>query len=112
MRNQSSLVSRNAAVAAIGGGVLVSMAVLASDALIGPPGRLTGVGLWPVSVLLWLVGPGVPIGATGSARAAYEWTPVQDFAVAVGVGLSWTFYVFLGALLIGLTRRRRSTHIP
>jgi hypothetical protein len=51
----------------------------------------THVLLWPVSVLLALVAPGPKLG-TG-----YEWTPVHDIAMAVGVGLSWLFWVSVGA---------------
>jgi hypothetical protein len=51
----------------------------------------TRVLLWPVSVLLALGGPGPKLG-TG-----YEWTSVHDVAVAVGVGLSWLFWVSVGA---------------
>ena len=68
------------------------------------------VVLWPIAVCLYLSGPGPSIGP--AEKHLHEWTPVQDFAVLVGVGLSWTFYssiVFLGIRLRHKRRLAKST---
>src|ERR1700745_1834742 len=60
---------------------------------IGMPASLetaAQVVLWPIGVCLYLSGPGPNIGSAG--KHLHEWTPVQDFAVIAGIGLSWTFY--------------------
>jgi hypothetical protein len=60
------------------------------------------VALWPVDFLLWATGPGAPIGGSGDR---YEWTPVQDFAVWVGAGLSWAFWVLVSWVIWSVVRR-------
>jgi len=44
--------------------------------------------LWPAALLLWAIGPGVQL-----TNGRYEWTPVQDFAMWVGYGVSWAFWL-------------------
>jgi len=64
----------------------------------GQLGAIVKTIFWPVSTVLYLVGPGPLLGPPEKHR--YEWTPVHDIALAVGIGLSWTFYsslVFLVA---------------
>jgi len=63
------------------------------------------VVLWPIAVCLYLSGPGPNIGSAG--KYLHEWTPVQDFAVAAGIGLSWLFYSSIVFLLIWLQQKRR-----
>ena len=85
----------------LGGAVLLTASILWSDPepLMFLQDRVaTRALMWPVSVLLALVGPGPKLG-TG-----YEWTPVHDIAVAVGVGLSWLFRVSVGAGLWAAAR--------
>ena len=87
----------------LGGGVLLTACILWFDPepLIFLQDRMTTrVLLWPVSALLALVGPGPKLGTR------YEWTPVHDIAVAVGLGLSWQFWVSVGA---GLRAGARSS---
>lgn len=74
------------------------------------PSSLEAVGkivLWPKAVCLYLVGPGPNIGFSEST--IHEWTPVQDFAVAIGLGLSWAFYSSIGFLSIWFQRTRGLT---
>ncbi len=56
----------------------------------GPVGAVAKVLLWPVPACLYLSGTGPNIGSP--EKHWHEWTPVQDFAVATGIGLSWVFY--------------------
>ncbi len=74
----------------------------------GVPHSLEAVAkvvLWPIAVCLYLSGPGPNIGSAG--KHLHEWTPVQDFAVVAGIGLSWVFYSSIVFLLIGLQHKRR-----
>jgi hypothetical protein len=75
---------------------------------IGMPRSLEAVAkvlLWPIAVCLYLSGPGPNIGSAG--KHLHEWTPVQDFAVVAGIGLSWVFYSSIVFLLIWLQQKRR-----
>jgi hypothetical protein len=51
--------------------------------------------LWPVGVLLWATGSGASLGG-----GRYEWTPVQDFALCVGIGMAWAFWVMVAWALL------------
>jgi protein-S-isoprenylcysteine O-methyltransferase Ste14 len=51
--------------------------------------------LWPVDVLLFAVGPGPRFG-----NGHHEWTPVQDFAVWVGVGVAFAFWVVVAWFVV------------
>jgi len=83
----------------LGGGLLITVALLLLREdlyidIIGVGydqlGAITKVLLWPVAGVLYLVGPGPNLGP--SEMHMHEWTPVHEIAVAVGIGLSWTFY--------------------
>ena len=97
---------------ALAGGVIITTSLVVSDALIGPPGPVASIILWPVTVLLGVVGPGVPSRQAPSLQPRYEWTPLQDVAVAVGIGLSWAFYVLVGAYLVNVFRHHLRTQRP
>src|SRR5690349_2640629 len=95
-----------------GGGLLITVGLLLlkADVFIdiivvgyGQLGAIAKTFLWPVSAVLYLVGPGPNLGPP--EKHMHEWTPVQDVAVAVGIGLSWTFYSSL-AFLVVLSRLR------
>src|SRR5258706_4851570 len=96
----------------LAGGLLITVALLFlrddvfSDIIdligagYGQLGRILKILLWPVSALLYLVGPGPSLGPP--EKHMHEWTPVHDIAVAVGIGLSWTFYSSLVFLIVWL----------
>ena len=63
------------------------------------------VVLWPIAVCLYLPGPGPNFGPP--EKHLHEWTPVQDFAVVVGIGISWALYSSIVFLLIWLRHKRR-----
>ena len=99
----------------LGGGLLITvfLLLLTADMFIdtivvgyGQLGAITKMLLWPVSAVLHLVGPGPNLGPPESHM--HEWTPVQDVAVAVGIGLSWTFYSSLVFLIAWLRHWRIS----
>jgi hypothetical protein len=72
------------------------------------PGSAVTAGkvvLWPVAVCLYVAGPGPSIGPP--EKHLHEWTPVQDFAVVAGIGLSWVFYSSAVFVLIWLQQKRR-----
>ena len=99
----------------LGGGVLLAVAAFLALPLgpigsFGPPstiGTIELVLLWPVTACLDLVGPGPSIGPH-----EHEWTPVQDVAFAVGVGLSRAFYSSLVFVLLWFRSRRRAGFAP
>jgi len=64
------------------------VALALGDVVLGPPSGVWQLLLWPVEVLLWATGPGVRL-----TNGKFEWTPVQDLAVWVGIGVSWFFWV-------------------
>jgi hypothetical protein len=55
-------------------------------------------------VLLWATGPGTPL-----PNGKFEWTPVQDFSVWLGIGFSWFFWVAAATFLIGRFARRKDS---
>jgi hypothetical protein len=74
---------------------------------VGVPGSLRAVAkvvLWPIAVCLYLSGPGPNIGS--AEKHLHEWTPVQGFAVAAGISLSWAFYSSIVFLLIWVRHKR------
>jgi len=79
-------------------------ALALGDVVLGPPSGAWHVLLWPVDVLLWATGPGVPL-----SNGSFEWTPVQDFAVWLGIGCSWLFWMsavcLVSRLCVGSWRR-------
>ena len=99
----------------VAAGILVTVAFFfAEDLLIGAPieiprpvAAVAEVVFWPVTVCLKLSGPGPPIGPP--EKHGHEWTPVQDLALAVGIGLSWTFYSSLVFVALWVRRRRSAT---
>ena len=73
------------------------------DVILGPPTGLMRLILWPVDLLLWATTSDTPL-PTGK----FEWNPVQDFAVCVGSGASWAFWVIIGWMFWS----RRATNMP
>jgi hypothetical protein len=61
--------------------------------------------LWPIAVCLYLLGPGPNLGP--AEKHLHEWTPVQDFAVVAGVGISWALYSSIVFMLIWFRHKRR-----
>ena len=98
----------------LGGALLIAavLLVVSTDTpLLGVgvdmPGSAVTVGevvLWPIAVCLYLAGPGPNIGP--AEKHLHEWTPVQDFAVVAGIGLSWAFYSSIVFVLIWLRKKR------
>jgi len=88
---------------AFGGACIITVALTYFEVDLEPPVEsdwaivAMHIVLWPVDFLLWATGPGAPIG--GSGNDGYEWTPVQDFAVWVGAGISWAFWVMVGWMI-------------
>jgi predicted Na+-dependent transporter len=66
---------------------------------------LAKVVLWPIALCLYLSGPGPNVGS--AEKHLHEWTPVQDFALVAGIGLSWAFYSSIVFLLIWFQHKRR-----
>jgi hypothetical protein len=64
------------------------------DVILPPPTGVLRVIIWPADLLLWATGPGPRFAGGG-----YEWTPVQDFAMWSGAGLSWAFWIMVSCLL-------------
>jgi hypothetical protein len=91
----------------VGGGILLTaglffFSVPLTVNLSGPLATVAKVVLWPVTISVYLSGPGPNIGPP--EKHWHEWTPVQDFGVATGIGLSWIFYsslLFVAARLRG-----------
>lgn len=102
-------------VISLGGGFLITVAllILRADVFIniivvgyGQLGAIPKMLLWPVSAILYLAGPGPNLGPP--EKHMHEWTPVHDIAVAVGIGLTWSFYSGLLFLIAWLRCRRNS----
>jgi hypothetical protein len=80
----------------IGGGTFIIVLLYLLDVagfVLSPPNAVAKVLLWPVTVCLYLVGPGPRIGLPD--KNFHEWTPVHSLGLMVGVGLSWVFYTGL-----------------
>lgn len=96
----------------VGGGIVLTLGVATyPDALFvidlfDPVATVANVVLWPVHVCVYLSGPGPSIGPP--EKQWHEWTPVQDFAVAAGIGLSWMFYSTLTFVTVRLRGRQRA----
>jgi hypothetical protein len=73
---------------AVAGALGLPIALFIGDVILGPPSRMWHLLFWPVDVLLWTTGPGVRL-----SNGWFEWTPVQDFAVWLGIGCSWLFWL-------------------
>jgi hypothetical protein len=87
-----------------GGGLAITVVFDLSDLALGKPEGVMRIVLWPADLLFWASGPGVPVG-----RGGYEWTPVQDLAMWVGIRMSWAFWVCVMPLLwAGRRLARRS----
>lgn len=93
------------------GGVLMAVALFFSDMLFdavaevpGQLGAVANVVLWPVAACVYLSGQGPNIGTP--EKHLHEWTPVQDFAVVIGIGLSWVFYSSVVFLIIWIRHKR------
>jgi hypothetical protein len=81
--------------------VLIGVFVAASETIPHPPAALvdaTNVAFWPVATLVNLSGPGPNIGT--QEKPIHEVTPVQVFAIAIGITLTWIFYSSLVFLLV------------
>jgi|SRR5712691_5225968 len=77
----------------IGGGVLTTVVLHLLDVealLLFPPSPVAKGLLWPVTICLYLVGPGPRIGPPD--KNLREWTPTHSLAVLEGIVLSWAFY--------------------
>jgi len=73
------------------GGAIALPAILAWwDVILGPPIGVWRVLLWPVAMMLWASGPGVP-----PSGGRLEWTPIEDFATWIGAGIAWLFWLVL-----------------
>ncbi|HYL62580.1 MAG TPA: hypothetical protein VE077_08155 [Candidatus Methylomirabilis sp.] len=97
------------------GGVLITVVLFVfADTFLGvvrdmpgPVGAVAKVVLWPVAVCVYLSGPGPSIGPPD--KHLHERTPVQDFAVMAGLGLSWVLYSSLVFFIVWLRRRGRTS---
>jgi hypothetical protein len=96
----------------VAGSLLIAVVLFFSDTLFvavadvpAPLGAVANAVLWPVAVCVHLSGPGPRTGTP--QKPFHEWTPVQDFAVVIGIGLSWFFYSSFVFLLIWLRQKRR-----
>ncbi len=98
----------------VGGGILLSVGVIFLDPLAfnlpRPVAAVAKIVLWPVTICLHLSGPGPNIGPT--QKHWHEWTPVQDLAVATGVGLSWIFYSSLVVVALRFRSHRSAALLP
>jgi hypothetical protein len=96
----------------LGVGALVTLALMggvvaASETIPSPPAVLvdaTYAALWPVAALVYLSGPGPNLGTP--EKPIHEGTPVQLFAAAIGIGVTWIFYTSLMFLIFWLRHRR------
>jgi hypothetical protein len=86
-------------------GALITVLLLATQTLLEPLGSVTQVVFWPATLLLKAAGTGPRLGTAEPPR--YEWTPVHDIAIAVGIGLSWVFYSGVAGCLLALRARAR-----
>jgi hypothetical protein len=79
---------RTSRLVAVGGALALPVGLAWADVIVGPLSGVERFVFWPAEILLLAVGPGVPLHDGG-----YEWTPVQDFATWLGIGLSWFFWL-------------------
>jgi hypothetical protein len=86
---------------ALGGGAIITVALASMDVILPETYGLWRAVLWPADLLLWATGPGVPL-----SNGKYEWTPIQDFSIWLGVGISWAFWSSLVRLAWILVRRK------
>lgn len=87
----------------LAGALGLPIALALGDVVLGPPSGVWHVLLWPVDVLLLATDPGTPL-----INGKFEWTPVQDFAVWLGIGFSWFFWAAATFLIGRFTRRKDS----
>jgi hypothetical protein len=73
---------------AVAGALGIPLAVSVLDVGLAPPSGAWHILFWPVDVLLWATGPGAAL-----SNGQFEWTPVQDLAVLLGIGCTWFFWV-------------------
>ena len=88
-------------IVSLAGALGLPIALALGDVVLGPPSGVWHLLLWPVDLLLWATGPG-----TRLTKGKFEWTPVQDFAVWVGIGFSGLFWVSATFLLGRFARRK------
>ena len=88
-------------IASLGGALGLPIALALGDVVLGPPAGVWHLLLWPVGVLLWAMGAG-----TALTNGKFEWTPVQDFAIWLGIGVSWFFWVAAMFLIAAFARRK------
>jgi hypothetical protein len=84
--------------------LLVGLFVAETETVQNPPAPLRYSGyvlFWPVTAITYLVGPGPNIGTP--EKPIQEGTPVQLFAIAVGVATIRVLF----SLFSGFDRRRR-----
>jgi hypothetical protein len=87
------------------GGLLITIGLVAAGIAFDPPESWIKIVLWPVALLVKAAGDGPRLSSTPPQR--YEWTAVHELAVAIGLGLSFTFYSALTAGIIAKVRRVR-----
>ena len=92
----------------VGGGFLTSVGLLLLTKdpvilLLPAPGTIPKLLLWPVAAMVHLAGPGPSIGPP--ERHMHEWTPVHDIAVAVGLGLTLSFYSSILFIVLWVRKR-------
>ena len=96
----------------MGGGIVLTLGLatypdaLSVVDLFEPFATVANVVLWPVDLCVYLSGPGPSIGPP--EKQWHEWTPVQDLAVAAGVGISWMFYSTLVFVAVWIRDRQRA----
>jgi hypothetical protein len=67
---------------------------------------IADVIFWPVTVCEHLLGPGPSLGPPN--EHPHEGTPVQMFAAAIGIAVSWMFWSSLTFLVIHIRTNRRN----
>lgn len=85
---------------ALGGGAAITVALAFLDVILPEPDGLWRVAVWPADLLLWATGPGIPIG-----DGKYEWTPIQDLSMWLGIGIAWAFWSSVARWAWFLVRR-------
>jgi hypothetical protein len=85
---------------ALGGGAAITVALASFDVILPEPEGTWRAVAWPAELLLWATGPGVPL-----ANGKYEWTPIQDVSMWLGVGIAWAFWSSVVRLAWIMVRR-------